>query len=100
MTTSARAARAAAASWPALAKRSSGRFAMAVRTTSSSLAGSPGTSSEGRGGGSRRCAAIVASTPSATNGTRPVSAWNRRQPRQYTSVRASTGSPRICSGAR
>ena len=98
--TSDRAARAAAASSPVEANRSSGRLAIAFRTTSSSLVGRPGTRSLALGGGSVKCAITLASNPVDANGTRPVSAWNSTHPNAYTSVRASTAAPRICSGER
>ena len=52
----------------------------------------------GAGGGSERWAHSRASSVSAGNGTLPVSMWNSIAPSAYTSVRASTSWPRICSG--
>jgi hypothetical protein len=45
------------------------------------------------------CAQIFAMSLSFGNGTSPVSAWKATQPSAYTSVRASTALPSICSGA-
>ena len=77
----------AAAAWaararsPAEGKRSSGSLAIARATTASNAAGSPGRSAEGTGGGAERCAHNFASSPSRSNGTRPVSAKCRTPPR-------------------
>ena len=83
----------------AVRNRSSGRLAIAVATTSSSPRGTPGAWSDGRGGGSSRCAYITATSFSRENGGRPVRHSKRTHPSEYRSVRPSIGSPRICSGA-
>ena len=67
--------------------------------TASNPPGTLGTTADGRGGASWRWAHSRASSPSRAKGTVPHSAKKRTQPSAYTSARASTRSPRICSGA-
>ena len=69
---SANAARAAAASSPQVAYRSSGAFARAFATTASTSAGRPSRSSLGAGGGSIRCAYMTATFESRSKGFLPV----------------------------
>jgi hypothetical protein len=64
--------RAAAASSPALAHRSSGSLARPLSTTSSSALGSSGRIDDGAGASVLRCAYISTASPSPVNGRRPV----------------------------
>ncbi len=66
------AARASAASSPAVACRAAGSLAMPRATTASRPAGSPGTSAEGRSTSVLTCANICAARPSRGKGRRPV----------------------------
>ena len=68
-------------------------------TTSSNPDGRSGRSVDTRGGFAEMCANSFAWTLSRSNGTAPVSIRCSTQPRAYTSARASTVPPRICSGA-
>ena len=56
-------------------------------------------SRDGDGGGSLTCASIAFSPPCPAYGRLAGEASKSRQPSAYTSVRASTRSSRICSGA-
>lgn len=67
-----RAARAAAASAPAVGYRESGAFAIPRATTASSPIGMPDRWAEGRGGSRVRCAPMIASWDVAGNGLPPV----------------------------
>ena len=67
------AARSCLAKVPALAWRSPGAFAMAVRTALSTPGPSSGRIVDGAGGGSLRCAYMTAASCSLRNGTCPVS---------------------------
>jgi hypothetical protein len=89
---------AAAARSPALAYRFSGFLARARSMTSSIPSGSSGRRAVTRGGDSSRCAYRTVTSWSRANGGSPVRHSNSRHPSEYTSVRPSTGSPRICSG--
>jgi hypothetical protein len=74
-------------------------LASARAITASNSFGAPGTSTDTGFGGSCRCAYIFATSDSRGYGTWPVSASNNTQPSEYTSTRASSAPPEICSGA-
>ena len=79
------------------AKRSSGARAQARANHSSSASGSSGTRSVRRGI-VVWIASVMAPTVAPSKGRAPVSASNASTPSDQMSVRASTSSPRICSG--
>src|SRR5436190_11354285 len=91
--------RAACASSPHEPNRSSGVLAMAVAITPSNAWGSSGRTRVTDGGGSTRCACSTACSVPCENGGELVRDSYSTQPNAYTSVRASTGPPSICSGA-
>src|SRR5438552_1788157 len=62
--------------------------------------GVPGRTSDGARGASLTCVEATASGDEAVNGTCPVSRSYSTTPSEYTSLRASTGSPWACSGER
>ncbi len=66
--------------------------------SASSSGGTAGFRSAGPGGVSVATAISTPVTLGARNGTRPASIWYRTTPRLNRSVRASTRSPRACSG--
>lgn len=92
------AARRASANSPAVAKRPSGRLAMARATTASIALGAVTDSAEG-GVGSVFSALCCTEEYPPENGFSPVTSWYSRTPAAQISARLSTVSPRSCSGA-
>jgi hypothetical protein len=86
----------AAASW----KRSARFFCSAFSSTLSSGSEISGLKLLGGSGLSRTCWYATDTGLSPTKGGRPVSVSYSRQPAEYRSLRASTASPRACSGDR
>src|SRR6478609_6325509 len=66
--------------------------------SSSSSAGTPATSSDGRGAGLRILSAMMR-TEEPVKGLRPVNASKRMTPNAYQSLAVSTGPDVACSGA-
>ena len=71
-----------------------------MSTIASSSRGTSGLSEDGGGAFSRTCWYATATGESPVNGGVPVSSSNSSTPVEYTSERASTFSPRACSGDR
>ena len=91
--------RSAAANSAQLAYRSAGALASALASTASAAAGRPGRRELSEGGGSDRCAWMIA-TPSPRGYTgSPHSSSKAVQASPYWSVWPVTGWPWICSGA-
>jgi hypothetical protein len=87
----------ASAAARAVWNRSAGARAHARANQPSSVGGSSGTMAEGRGS-VVWIASVIAPTVTPSNGRAPVSASNATTPSDQMSLRASTASPRICSG--
>src|SRR5262245_14772898 len=87
-----------AASAPAVGYRSFGSFAIAFATTASTAPGSSGRADVTVGGAFITWPYITVASSSPVNGGSPVRHSNNTQPREYTSVRPSSGLPSNCSG--
>ena len=58
----------------------------------------PGATVDASGGVALRTASKTVASVAPPKAARPVAIWNSTAPNAKTSVRASTGSPRACSG--
>ena len=85
---------------PAVSYRFSGFLAIACMTTASTYRPTSGLMAEGGCGDSRTCWYATATGDSPVNGGAPATISYRTQPAEYRSDRASTVSPRACSGLR